>query len=39
MSTKTASINMRVKASQHALLTKAASVLKVDRSAFIMSRS
>ncbi|RUM91029.1 MAG: DUF1778 domain-containing protein [Thiomicrospira sp.] len=36
MSTKTAAINMRVEASQHALLTKAASVLKIDRSSFIM---
>lgn len=33
---KTAPINMRVEPSQHALLTKAASVLHMDRSAFIL---
>jgi uncharacterized protein (DUF1778 family) len=33
---KTAPINMRVEPSQHALLTKAAEVLKKDRSAFIL---
>lgn len=33
---KTASINMRVEPSQHALLTKAASLLHKDRSAFIL---
>jgi uncharacterized protein (DUF1778 family) len=33
---KTAPINMRVEPSQHALLTKAAHVLNVDRSAFIL---
>ena len=33
---KTAPINMRVEPSQHALLTKAAEVLKKDRSVFIL---
>lgn len=33
---KTAPINMRVEPHQHALLTKAANLLKVDRSAFIL---
>ena len=33
---KTAPINMRVEPSQHALLTKAAALLKKDRSAFIL---
>ena len=33
---RTASINMRVEPSQHKLLTKAASVLHKDRSAFIL---
>ncbi len=33
---KTAPINMRVEPSQHALLTKAASLLHKDRSAFIL---
>jgi len=33
---KTAPINMRVEPSQHALLTKAAQALNVDRSAFIL---
>jgi uncharacterized protein (DUF1778 family) len=33
---KTAPINMRVEPSQHALLTKAAHALNVDRSAFIL---
>ncbi len=33
---KTAPINMRVEPSQHALLTKAASVMNMDRSAFIL---
>ncbi len=33
---KTAPINMRVEPSQHALLTKAAEVLKQDRSTFIL---
>jgi uncharacterized protein (DUF1778 family) len=33
---KTAPINMRVEPSQHALLAKAAEVLKKDRSAFIL---
>ena len=33
---KTASINMRVEPSQHALLTKAAEMLKKDRSTFIL---
>ena len=33
---KTAPINMRVEPSQHALLTKAAQVLNVDRSVFIL---
>ncbi len=34
---KTAPINMRVEPSQHTLLTKAAAVLHMDRSAFILS--
>ncbi|GFN45385.1 MULTISPECIES: DUF1778 domain-containing protein [Candidatus Regiella] len=33
---RTAPINMRVKPSQHALLTKAAALLHKDRSAFIL---
>ena len=33
---KSAPINMRVEPSQHALLTKAAALLKKDRSAFIL---
>jgi uncharacterized protein (DUF1778 family) len=33
---KTAPINIRVKPSQHALLTKAAALLHKDRSAFIL---
>lgn len=33
---KTAPINMRVEPSQHTLLTRAAEVLKKDRSAFIL---
>lgn len=33
---KTAPINMRVEPSQHALLTKAAKMLKKDRSVFIL---
>ncbi len=33
---KTAPINMRVEADQHALLTKAAALLHKDRSAFIL---
>ena len=33
---KTAPINMRVEPSQHALLTKAAAALNVDRSTFIL---
>ena len=33
---KTAPINMRVEPSQHAMLTKAAKVLRKDRSAFIL---
>ena len=33
---KTAPINMRVEPEQHALLTKAAQALNVDRSAFIL---
>lgn len=33
---RTAPINMRVEPAQHALLTKAASVLKKDRSGFIL---
>ena len=33
---KTAPINMRVEPSQHALLTKAAEILKKDRSTFIL---
>ncbi len=33
---KTAPINMRVEPSQHALLTKAAQALNMDRSAFIL---
>lgn len=33
---KTAPINMRVEPSQHALLTKAAEVLKKDRTVFIL---
>jgi len=33
---KTAPINMRVEPSQHALLTKAAKALNVDRSVFIL---
>ncbi|RLA42730.1 MAG: DUF1778 domain-containing protein [Gammaproteobacteria bacterium] len=33
---KTAPINMRVEPRQHALLTKAAQALNVDRSAFIL---
>ncbi len=33
---KTAPINMRVEPSQHALLTKAAEMLKKDRSVFIL---
>lgn len=33
---KTAPINMRVEPHKHALLTKAASLLKVDRSVFIL---
>ncbi len=33
---KTAPINMRVEPSQHALLTKAAKVLNIDRSVFIL---
>ena len=33
---KTAPINMRVEPGQHALLTKAAQALNVDRSAFIL---
>ena len=33
---KTAPINMRVEPSQHALLTKAATLLHKDRSAFIL---
>ena len=33
---KTAPINMRVEPSQHALLTKAAQALNVDRSVFIL---
>ena len=34
---KTAPINMRVEPRQHALLTKAAAVLHMDRSAFILN--
>lgn len=34
---KTAPINMRVEPSQHALLTKAAATLNVDRSTFILN--
>lgn len=34
---KTAPINMRVEPTQHALLTKAAAVLNLDRSTFILS--
>ena len=33
---KTAPINMRVEPSQHALLTKAAEILKKDRTVFIL---
>ena len=34
---KSAPINMRVEPNQHALLTKAASALNMDRSAFILN--
>ena len=34
---KSAAINMRTEPSQHALLTKAASVLNIDRSTFILN--